>query len=82
MTAICPPEPFQRPPCGAWRNGRTAGGFQREAVPRACGLRNGLSGRQGGFHLPQRGGSHHGDLKPEAAGASGLCQVPPAAFSV
>ena len=53
-----------------------------EAVPQACGLRNGLSGRQGGFHLPQRSGSQHGDLKPEAAGASGLCQMLPAAFSV
>ena len=37
-----------RLPCGAWRNGGTVGGFQREAVPQACGLHNGLSGRQGG----------------------------------
>lgn len=26
-----------------------SGGFQREAVPQACGLRNGLFGRKGGF---------------------------------
>ncbi|WP_300714273.1 hypothetical protein [uncultured Acetatifactor sp.] len=35
-----------------------------------------------GVHLPRRSGNQHGDLKPEAAGASVLCQMPPAAFSV
>lgn len=35
-----------------------------------------------GVHLPRRSGNRHGDLKPEAAGASVLCQMPPAAFSV
>lgn len=64
------------------RSSGTAGGFQREAVPQACGLRNGLFRRQGGFHFPQRSGSRDGDLKPEAARASGLRQMPPAAFSV
>lgn len=34
-----------REECGAWRNGGTASGLQRETVPQACGLRNGLSGR-------------------------------------
>ncbi len=53
---------------------------EREAVPQACGLRNGLFGRKDSVHFPQRGGSQHGDLKPKAAGASGLCQMPPAAF--
>ncbi len=28
----------------------------------------------------RKSGSQHGDLKPEAAGASGLCQMPPTAF--
>lgn len=46
-----------REECGAWRNGGTASGFQRETVPQACALRNGLSGRQDDVHLPQRGGS-------------------------
>lgn len=36
----------------------------------------------GGVHLPQRSRNQHGDLKPEAAGASVLCQMFPAAFSV
>ncbi len=39
-------------------------------------------GRTGGVHLPQRSGNQHGDLKPEAAGASVLCKMSPAAFSV
>lgn len=39
-------------------------------------------GRQGGVHLPQWCGSQHGDLKSEAVGVSGLCQMPPAAFSM
>lgn len=30
----------------------TSSGFQRKAVLQACGLCNGLFGRQGGFHLP------------------------------
>lgn len=30
----------------------------------------------------QRGGSQHKDLKPEAVGVSGLCQMPLTAFSV
>lgn len=38
--------------------------------------------RPRGIYLPQRGGSQHGDLKPEAAGALGLRQMPPVAFSV
>lgn len=37
---------------------------------------------RGGVHFPQQSGSQHGDLKPEAAGALGLGQMPPAAFSV
>ena len=53
-----------------------------EAVPQACRSRNGVFGRQCGVHLPQRWGNQRGDLKPEAVGASGLCQMPPAAFSV
>lgn len=62
--------------------GGATGGFQREAVPQACGLRNGLFGLQGGVHLPQRRGGQHGDLKKVAVGTPGLCQVPPTAFSV
>jgi hypothetical protein len=51
-----------------------AGGFQREAVPQDCRLRNGLSRRQGGIHFPQRRGSWDGDLKLEAVGALGFAR--------
>jgi len=34
----------------------------------------------GSIHLPQWGRSQHGDLKPGAAGASDLWQMPPAVF--
>ena len=39
-------------------------------------------GRTGGFYLPQWRGSQHRDLKLGAVGASGLCQMSLAAFSV
>lgn len=57
-----------------------AGGFQREAVPQACGLRNGLSGRQGGFYFPQRCGSRHEDLKKAAGRLRGFSGILPAVF--
>ena len=50
------------------------------AVPQACGLRNGLFGQQGGFHLSQQRGSRDGDLKPGPVRASGLRQMPLCAF--
>lgn len=34
------------------------------------------------FHLPQRSGSQHGDLKKAAVRTPGLCQMPLTAFSV
>lgn len=58
-----------------------AGGFQREAVPQACGLRNGLSGRQDGVHLPQRGKSAR-RFKAESGRGIGFMLDALAAFSV
>lgn len=53
---------------------------EREAVPQACGLRNGLSGRQGGVHLPQWRGDWHKNLKKAAGRFRGLSDILSAVF--
>lgn len=59
--------------------GGTAGGFQWKAVPQDGGLHNGLFGQQGGVHLPRRGRSRDGDLKP-AGRFRGVPNILPAVF--
>lgn len=82
MTGMPAGTPPLRAGWTVWKkSGRAAGGFQREAVSQACGLCNGLFGRQGGVHLPQWRGSQHGDLKKAAAGRfRGLSDILPAVF--
>ena len=71
-----------RLPCGAWRNGGTVGGFQREAVPQACGLHNGLSGRQGGGFTFRNGVEVGTEIWKKTAGRfRGFSDILPAVFA-
>ena len=54
----------------------------RATMTPSLSLRNGSSCRRRYSGERTRGGSQHGDLKPETAGVSGLCQMSPVAFSV